>query len=57
MKICEVAVLKIKMTRLTHLNMEKCGIRGSNPGHSNNVPGTYHLSYTYGTKHELLYGP
>ncbi|GAU21472.1 hypothetical protein TSUD_241950 [Trifolium subterraneum] len=31
------------------LNVEKRGIRGLNPGHSNNVPGSYHLSYTHGT--------
>jgi succinate-acetate transporter protein len=37
------------VARLTHLNVEKCGIWDSNPGHSNNVQGSYYLNYTYET--------
>jgi hypothetical protein len=29
------------VARLAHLNVEKCGIQGLNPGHFNNVPGSY----------------
>jgi hypothetical protein len=36
------------VAKLTHLNIENCGIQDLNSDHSNNILDSCHLSYTYG---------